>query len=212
MSNERDYQSYYTLKSGLLIVVSGPSGAGKSAVCKSYVNRFEDTLLSVSETTRAPRKGEKEGREYYFISEEEYEDRLKNGYYLESAGNYNNHYGTPKEPITKALAAGKDVILEIDPQGAFQVREIYPDAVLVFVVPASYNALKRQILERKTETKEEIELRLSYAEKEISRIPEYDYVIVNKPGRLTATVTTLSAIITAEKCSVKRILSENENE
>lgn len=208
MSNNQNYNEYYKLKNGLLIIVSGPSGAGKSELCKSYVNRFQKTLLSVSETTRPPRGRERDGREYYFIDEDTFNSRVEDGYYLESAGIYNNHYGTPKEPVMQALEEGRDVILEIEPQGAMQVVKKIPEAITVFVLPTSFRILEQQIRARDTETEEEIQLRLANTRELISKVPEYDYVVINNRGRMTNTVMELASIIQAEKCSVSRILNQ----
>ncbi len=207
-----NFEKEFELKYGLLFVVSGPSGAGKSAICRSYVNRFPDTYLSVSETTRAPRKGEKEGREYFYISEEEFEERRNKDYYLECAGVYTKHYGTPKAPIIENLQNGHNVILEIDPQGAMQVKQTYPKVVLIYILPNSIKTLEDQIRGRKTETEEQIQLRLGKSKEEIKNISSYDYIIINKPGRITKSVSQLASIIGAEECKVKTILDQDKGE
>lgn len=210
--NKTDYASYYTLDKGLLLVVSGPSGAGKSALCREYVQSHPDTVLSVSETTRAPRAGERDGVEYTFITEDVFETRRQQDYYLECAGIYNKHYGTPHRKIEALLERGQNVILEIDPQGAAQVREKIPEAVTVFVLPPSFEQLEHQIRGRQTETEAQICLRLSSAQKEIERAEHYDFIIINQKGRLDCAVSALDAIVRAEHCSAPRILSQYQGE
>ncbi len=208
--NSINFQKEFTLKQGLLFVVSGPSGAGKSLMCQEYIKKNPKTLLSISETTRKPRKNEINGREYYFIDEELFSKRVNEDYYLEYAGKFQNHYGTPKKPITQALKEGRDVILEIEPQGAAQVRKAFPSVISIFVLPISTNELIKQIKGRKTETEEQINLRLSDLQKEIEQIRFYDYIIINRFGHLKESVKLLEDIAQSERCSVKRILKQKE--
>lgn len=208
MLNKDNFEAYYTLHQGLLIIVSGPSGAGKSEICKSYVSNNQDTFLSISETTRKPRGKEKDGREYYFVDEETFTKRSEEDYYLEYAGIYEKRYGTPKAPIYNQLESGKDVILEIDPQGALQVKKKIPNAVMVFILPSSFQKLENQIRDRKTETEEQINHRLSKTHKELEQIISYDYVIVNKYGHMVESVQKLKSIVNAEKLNLKRILNQ----
>lgn len=205
-----NYEALYTLKRGILFIVSGPSGAGKSLVTQEYVHNHPKTILSISETTREPRNGEKHGREYFFISQEEYDKKVKEGYYLEHAGNYGNFYGTPHAQIQENLEKGFNVILEIDPQGAKQVKEKIPDAVLIFILPESLELLEERLRSRKTETEEKILKRLSKTKSEIENIPIYNYVIINSYGKLNETVQNLNYIIQSERFNVKQILRKEE--
>ncbi len=208
MLNKDNFSNYYSLKTGLLIVVSGPSGAGKSLITQEYIKKHPEAVLSISETTRSPRKGELNGREYYFVNEKTFLKREKEDYYLESAGKYQNRYGTPKKKIIQDLKNGKDVILEIETQGAEQIRKKFPDVVSVFVLPTSFTDLEKQIRGRKTETEEAINLRLSETRSEVDQIKYYDFVLINRFGYLDESVKALTDIIKAERYNVKRILNQ----
>jgi len=186
---------------GLLVVISGPSGAGKGTVCRFLCERSPLARLSVSATTRPPRAGEVEGEHYYFKSEDEFTDMVSRGELLEWAKVYRYRYGTPRSPVVDSLRRGHDVILEIDVQGGLKVKQQMPDAVLVFLLPPSMAELKRRLLERGTETPEAVEERLRWAEGELARMPEYDYVVVN--DRLEEAVARITAIMTAERCRTK---------
>ncbi len=164
---------------GLLIVVSGPSGAGKGTICKELLKRRNDINVSVSATTRQPRAGEKHGVNYFFIDREEFENKIKNDEFLEHAVVYNNYYGTSKEFVLNKVAEGEDVLLEIDIQGAMQVKEKYPEGVFIFILPPSYEELKKRIIGRGSETEETLNTRFSSAYDEIKMVNNYDYFIVN---------------------------------
>ncbi|MGV8082533.1 MAG: guanylate kinase [Coriobacteriia bacterium] len=164
---------------GNLFIISGPSGAGKGTLVKELLSRNPDVWVSVSVTTRKPRPGEIEGREYCFISQAEFDELRESGGLLESACVHDNWYGTPKAMVEKMVALGKQVILEIDPQGAFQVKELIPQSVLVFVMPPSFDELKRRLMSRGSETEEQIGGRLKTAECEIKLVGEYDHVVIN---------------------------------
>ena len=167
-------------RKGLLLVVSGPSGAGKGTICKALLNKNDQIKLSVSATTRKPRNGEVHGVNYFFIEKEEFTKMIENGEFLEHAQIYDNFYGTPKAAIIECLEKGQDVILEIEMQGARQIKEVYPEGVFIFVLPPSLEELKSRIVGRGTETQEEIEKRFSCAFEEINQIVNYDYFIVNE--------------------------------
>lgn len=189
-------------RKGLLLVVSGPSGAGKGTICKALLNKNDQIKLSVSATTRKPRNGEVHGVNYFFIEKEEFTKMVENGEFLEHAQIYDNFYGTPKAAIIESLEKGQDVILEIEMQGARQIKEVYPEGVFIFVLPPSLEELKSRIVGRGTETQEEIEKRFSCAFEEINQIVNYDYFIVNED--IEKSVNDVEAIILSEKNKVTR--------
>lgn len=165
---------------GILTVVSGFSGAGKGTIMKELLAKHEQNYaLSISATTRAPRPGEKDGAEYFFKSREEFEQMIAAGELIEYAQYVGNYYGTPKAYVGKQLEAGRDVILEIEIQGALKVREQFPDALLLFVTPPSADELKKRLIGRGTESMEVIENRLARALEEAEGLEEYDYLVVN---------------------------------
>jgi len=183
---------------GLLLVVSGPSGAGKGTVCRELLENNQDIYLSVSATTRQPRAGEKHGVNYWFKSKEEFEHLLAEDQFLEHAKVYDNYYGTPRNEVEKALDMGQNVILEIDIQGALQVKEKMPQSVLVFIVPPSLHELKTRLINRGTDSVAEIEKRLKCVAEEIKHISKYGYIVIN--NTVTEAVEKVKAILTAEKC------------
>ena len=164
---------------GLLIVISGFSGAGKGTLMKKLIENYDQYALSVSMTTRAPRDGEVDGREYFFATREQFEEKITQGGLIEYAQYCENYYGTPKDYVEEQLEAGKDVILEIEIQGAMKIKEQFPDAVLLFVMPPSIAVLHQRLVGRGTETHEVIMKRLMRASQEAIGIEEYDYIIVN---------------------------------
>jgi guanylate kinase len=188
---------------GLLIVISGPSGAGKGTICKSFLDRNKNVMLSVSATTRSPRNGEVEGVNYYFMSKEDFKVKIEDDDFLEYAEVYDNYYGTPKSNVEEVLESGKDVILEIDIQGALKVKENTQEGVFVFILPPSMEELKQRIINRGSETKESLMKRFKSAYKEINFVSKYNYAVVNDEVELA--VQKLEAIIAAEKCRVDRI-------
>lgn len=187
---------------GLLIVVSGPSGTGKGTICKSLFQRRPDIFFSVSATTRLPRDGEINGVNYYFLNKAAFEEMLARDEFLEWALVYDNYYGTPKKPIMEAMAAGKDVLLEIDIQGALKVKENAPEGVYLFIVPPSMEALRSRIIGRGTDSREVIVKRLGKAVEELSHLHEYNYIVVN--DSLVEAVDKVDSIIKAEKCRATR--------
>ena len=167
------------MRKGNLFVISGPSGAGKGTLVKLLAERVDDVWLSVSCTTRKPREGEVEGVSYFFKTDEEFQQLVDEGGLLEWATYSGNRYGTPKRVVEEHIASGDQVILEIDMQGAFQVRDIMPDAHLVFIEPPSWEILEQRLRGRGTETEDVILRRLDAARVELSRKMEYDYRLVN---------------------------------
>lgn len=164
---------------GLLVVISGFSGAGKGTLMKELMNKYDNYALSISATTRSPREGEINGREYFFKTVDEFQNMIDNNQLIEYAKYVNNYYGTPKEYVDSQLEAGKDVILEIEIQGAMNIRKMYEDAVLIFVLPPSAEELKNRLVGRNTETIEVINARLKRANEEAVGIENYDYVVIN---------------------------------
>ncbi len=166
-------------KKGLLLVVSGPSGAGKGTICRAFVEANPQVNVSISATTRPPRVGECDGVNYFFLTEQQFKHRISIGEFYEYAVNYGNYYGTPKQFVEEKLKNGEDVILEIDIQGAMQVRKQRPDAIYIFILPPSMTELKNRIIKRGSETAESLNTRFNSAYAEIDQISAYDYYIVN---------------------------------
>ena len=194
---------------GILVVVSGFSGAGKGTIMKRLLAQYRNQYaLSVSATTRRPREGEAHGREYFFVSVDEFESMIAKDELIEYAKYVNNYYGTPRTYVEQHLELGMDVILEIEIQGALKVKKKYPDALLLFVAPPSATELKRRLEERGTEDEAAINSRLSRAVEESVGIEEYDYYIVNDD--LEECVTRVHSIIEGEHARVTRNLSTIE--
>ena len=166
-------------RKGILLVVSGFSGAGKGTLMKSLVESYDNYALSISMTTRKPREGEENGKAYFFVEENVFLEKIKEEKVIEYARYCGNYYGTPKEYVEEMLHQGKDVILEIEIQGALKVKEKYPDALLQFVMPPSAEELKRRLVGRGTETEEVISQRLLRAAEEAEGIEAYDYILIN---------------------------------
>ena len=169
------------LKQGVLTVISGFAGAGKGTIVKALLEKYpEDYRLSISATTRNPRPGEQDGREYFFRTRKEFEELIQNGGFIEWAEYVGNYYGTPRAYVEEQLAAGNNIILEIERQGAFHVRELYPAAVLLFVTPPSVEILEKRLIGRGTETMEIVKKRMRKAAEESTFMKDYNYVIVNE--------------------------------
>lgn len=184
-------------KKGMIIVLSGFSGAGKGTIMKHLLKAHADEYhLSISATTRKPRQDERDGREYFFRTREEFDDMIKNGELLEYATFNGNSYGTPRSYVEKLVSEGKDVILEIEIQGAIQVKKQYPEALLLFVMPPSADALKDRLVGRGTESEEVIAQRLAISSKESQYMSVYDYLVVNDD--LEQSVKNVHSIISSE--------------
>ena len=191
-------------KTGQLIVISAPSGAGKDTVVKELIKRNPDEFwVSVSATSRLPREGEQEGVDYYYLSKEEFEEKINEGFFIEYTNYAGNYYGTPKKYIREKLDKGKDVILIIEIEGASNIKKLVPEALMIFIMPPSLKELVRRLKKRGTETDEKIIKRFNTAYKEINEVTKYNYVVVN--DILEDAVEKVESIIKAEKCRVDRI-------
>lgn len=186
---------------GLLIVISGPSGAGKGTICKELI-KASDIEMSISETTREPRKSEVDGKNYFFVTREQFQEKVKQEGFLEYAEVYGNYYGTPKQFIIDKIEKGSNVILEIDIQGALQIKEKYDEAVFIFILPPSMMELKNRIVTRGSETQESLNKRYGNALDEISYIDKYDYCIIN--DKVDIAVKKVKTIIEAEHYRVTK--------
>lgn len=194
---------------GLLIVISGPSGVGKGTVRKALFERTGHNLVySISMTTRAPRVGETNGVEYHFVTKEKFEEEIKRGNLLEYANFCDNYYGTPLDKVEEQLEAGQEVVLEIEVQGAMQVKQKMPNAVYVFIAPPSMKALEQRLISRGTECKEVIEKRLAKARSELKVASEYGYIVINDTVENAA--DRIMAIIRAEHARTSRVLDSYE--
>ena len=189
-------------RKGILIIVSGFSGSGKGTLMKELMNNYDNYALSISGTTRSPREGERHGREYFFQSVQEFEKMIAQGEYIEYAKYVNNYYGTPKAYVKEQLAGGKDVILEIEIQGALKVKQQIPSALLIFVVTPNATKLKERLIGRGSETMDVIQSRLSRAAEEAEAIAKYDYLLINDD--LSTSVEKMHHIIQCEHAKVSR--------
>lgn len=200
------------MNKGQLIVFSGPSGVGKGTVLKEFLQGRENVALSVSATTRQPRPGEENGVHYYFLTKEEFLKKVEEGNMLEYAQYNQNYYGTPKDKVDEALAQGRDIVLEIEVQGALLVKEKCPNALLVFVAPPSWEELRDRLVGRGTEDAATIENRLNIARGELKQAVHYDYILVN--DTVEAAAQRLEHIIEAGRCrtiEMKDLIEEVEH-
>ena len=191
---------------GILIIVSGFSGAGKGTVMKKLMSEYDNYALSISATTRSPRPGEQDGREYFFKTVEEFETMIENNQLIEYAKYVGNYYGSPKEYVEKMLDEGKDVILEIEMQGTMKVKEMMPETVLVFITPPTAEELKKRLEGRGTEDSETIKARLKRASEEVVYMDKYDYLLIN--DKLDECVENLHKIVQMEQSKVSRNINK----
>ena len=190
------------MNKGGVFIISGPSGSGKDTVLAELFRNRPDLLFSISSVTRPMRSGEREGEKYNFISREKFEYMIENDMLLEHNVFVDNYYGTPREPIERAIAEGKDIIIEVDVNGAAQIRKKLPEAVSIFIMPPSFHELKRRLRGRGTESEELIEKRLNSALGEIKRASEYDYIIVN--DNITAAADDILSVILSSSFKTDR--------
>lgn len=189
---------------GILLIISGFAGSGKGTLMQMLTSRYDNYALSVSATTRNPRPGEEDGKSYFFKTKEEFEQMIEEDKFLEHACYVGNYYGTPKDYVNDMLSKGKDVILEIELQGALQVKEKCPEALLIFVMPPSVQEVYNRLVKRNTETEEVIMKRMSRGAQEIKEVPKYDYLLINDD--LEECVERLHQTIQCAKGSVSRNL------
>lgn len=205
MTDDIDHTCFTFVRRGILFILSAPSGAGKTTLSRHILERTPNLKLSISYTTRTPRPGEIEGQDYHFIDESRFVQLRADGAFAEWAQVHGLLYGTAREPLDNALAQGKDFLLDIDVQGAYQLKTIYPEAVSVFVLPPSWDELENRLRSRGTDHKEVIARRLQRAREETQELRSYDYVIVN--DHLERATSLLSAIIQTERIRVSRLIS-----
>ena len=191
------------MEKGLLIVVSGPAGSGKGTV-NAKLLQSPEYAFSVSATTRSPRPGEVNGKNYWYISREEFEERIARGEMLEHTEYCGNYYGTPKKEAEEVLATGKNLILEIDVKGAMNVKRLYPEAVLIMLLPPSFAVQEARLRGRKTETEEKIRARLDKTREELEQLGNYDYLVINRENGAEECAEDIRAIVRAEKRAIKR--------
>lgn len=186
---------------GKIFVLTGPSGVGKGTVVQGILKDLENIYLSVSATTREKREGEKEGVNYFFKTKEDFEKMIKSNDFLEWAEFAGSYYGTPKIQINNYLSVGKDVLLEIEVQGAKQIKEKRPDAILIFLAPPTFEALEERLIKRHTETLEKVKIRLKKAKEEMKEISLFNYLVIN--DKLDEAIENVSSIVRAERCRVE---------
>ena len=199
-----DLRPFLERPNPLLVVISGPSGVGKDAVVRRMKELNYPFSFVVTATSRPARHGERHGVDYFFVSKEEFEDLIRRGELIEHALVYGEYKGIPKDQVRSALASGQDVVMRLDVQGAATARRLVPDALLIFLLPESEGELLARLRQRKTETAASLKRRIDTLHEELRRIPEFDYVVVNRTGQLDRTVEQIAAIISAEKCRARQ--------
>ncbi len=197
-------------KHGFLVVISGPSGGGKGTVVRRVREMMPEIALSVSATTRPPRAGEEDGKDYYFMDRDAFEEMVAREEMLEYTCYCGNYYGTPKKEAQRILLSGKNLILEIEVEGNTQVKRLYPDAVSIMLIPPTIEEMRQRLLGRGTESVETVEKRLARAAEEIRLAPEYDYIVINQRDGIEACARHICEIIRAESARASRMTEEIE--
>lgn len=187
---------------GMIIIVSAPSGAGKTTICSALMKSDKNIVYSVSTTTRSPRKGEKNGREYFFVDEETFRKDIRKKMFVEWAKVHDHFYGTSKKFLNETISSGKDVLLDIDVQGAIKIKKQYKDALMIFITAPSIKVLKERLIKRNKDSLDVIRVRLANARKELTYLPKYDYLILN--DKLDKSIENIKSVINAERISIKR--------
>ena len=187
---------------GMIIIVSAPSGAGKTSICDALIKSDKNIVYSVSTTTRAPRKGEKNGREYFFVDDKKFKEMVKKNMFVEWAKVHDHFYGTSKKVLEETINKCKDILLDIDVQGAVKIKKQYKDALMIFITTPTLKVLKERLIKRNKDSMSVIKTRLENAKKELTYLPKYDYLILN--DKLEESIKQARAIICAERLSIKR--------
>ena len=189
-------------KKGMIIIVSAPSGAGKTSICDALIKSDKNIIYSVSTTTREPRKGEKNGREYFFVNDSEFKKMVKTNMFVEWAKVHDHFYGTSKKVLEQTINKGKDILLDIDVQGAVKIKKQYKEALMIFITTPSLKVLKERLIKRNKDSMSVIKRRIENAKKELTYLPKYDYLILN--DKLDKSIQEVKSVICAERLSIKR--------
>ena len=189
-------------KKGMIIIVSAPSGAGKTSICDALIKSDKNIVYSVSTTTREPRKGEKNGREYFFVNDSEFKKMVKAKMFVEWAKVHDHFYGTSKKVLEQTINKGKDILLDIDVQGAVKIKKQYKEALMIFITTPSLKVLKERLIKRNKDSMTVIKRRIENAKKELTYLPKYDYLILN--DKLDKSIQEVKSVICAERLSIKR--------
>ncbi len=189
-------------KKGMIIIVSAPSGAGKTSICDALIKEDKNIVYSVSTTTRQPREGEKNGVEYYFVDDKKFKEMVKKNVFVEWAKVHNHFYGTSKKVLEQTINKGKDILLDIDVQGAVKIKKQYKDALMIFITTPTLKILKQRLIKRNKDSMEVIKTRIENAKKELTYMPKYDYLILN--DKLDESIENAKSVICAERLSIKR--------
>ncbi|MBR3654192.1 MAG: guanylate kinase [Elusimicrobia bacterium] len=189
-------------KKGMIIIVSAPSGAGKTSICDALIKSDKNIVYSVSTTTRKPRKGERNGREYFFVDDKTFKTMVKKNLFVEWAKVHDHFYGTSKKVLEQTINKGKDILLDIDVQGAVKIKKQYKDALMIFITTPTLKILKERLIKRNKDSMDVIKTRLENAKKELTYLPKYDYLILN--DKLDESIEKAKSVICAERLSIKR--------